>query len=79
MEDAFAPLLLGLDRLPAHTHRAAAVRLGVTEDVWMPAHELGVDSPGYGFEVSLALLLEEQGQEVDLEEEVTELVEQLAG
>ena len=33
--------------------------------------------PGDGFEVALALLLEEQREEVDLEEQVAELVEQL--
>ncbi len=43
----------------------------------MPAHELGVHGAGDGFEVALALLLQEQGEEVGLKEQVAELVEQL--
>jgi hypothetical protein len=45
--------------------------------VRVPAHELRVDCPGNLLEIAVALLLEEQGQEIDLEEQVAELVEQL--
>ena len=45
----------------------------------MPRDELGVDSARGLLEVSAALLLEEQREEVDLEEKVAELVEELLG
>ena len=79
VEDALAALLLGLDRLPALAHPPCRARLGVAEDVWVPAHELFVYRPGDVVEVSLALLLEEQREEEHLEEEVAELVEELRG
>ena len=43
----------------------------------MAAHELVVDPPRGLLEVTGAALLEEQGKEVDLKEEVAQLVEQL--
>ena len=79
VEDAFAALLLGLDRLPALAHAPCRARLGVAEDVWVPAHELFVYGPGDLVEVPFALLLEEQREEEHLEEEVAELVEELRG
>ena len=45
----------------------------------MPRDELGVDPPCHLLQVSLALLLEKQREEVDLEEKVAELVEELVG
>ncbi len=77
MEDAPTSLLLGLDRLPALTHAPCGRSLGVSEDVRMSPHELRVDATGDGLEIPLALLLEEQGQEVRLEEQVAELVDEL--
>ena len=59
--------------------RAGRARLGVAEDVRVPAHELFVYGPGDLVEVPLALLLEEQREEEHLEEEVAELVEELRG
>ena len=43
----------------------------------MPADELGVHGPRHLLEIALALLLQQQREEVDLEEQVAELVEQL--
>jgi hypothetical protein len=43
----------------------------------MAADELGVHCPSHLLEVAVALLLQQQGEKVDLEEQVTELVEQL--
>ncbi len=77
MEDALAPLLVPLDPLPVLAHTSSRLRLDVTEYVWMPAHELLVDVPRHRLQVALALLLEQQREEVDLEEQVAELVEQL--
>ena len=79
VEDAGAPLLLGLDRLPALAHPTGRVRLGLPEDVRVAADELRVHGPGDRFEVALALLLEQQREEVGLEEQVAELVEELGG
>jgi hypothetical protein len=45
----------------------------------MPANELLVNRPGDLREVAFALLLEEQGEEEDLEEQVAELVDELPG
>ena len=77
MEDARAPFLLGLDRLPPLAHPPGRVGLGVAEDVRVAADELRVHRPGDRFEVAVALLLEQQREEVRLEEQVAELVEQL--
>ena len=72
-----ATLLLGLHLLPALANPAGGVRLDLAEHVRMPPDELGVHCPSHLLEVALTLLLEQQGQEVDLEEQVAELVEQL--
>ena len=65
--------------LPVLADATGRARLDVTEHVRVPAHELRVDRARCLLEVALALLLEEQREEVDLEEEVAELVEQLVG
>jgi len=63
--------------------RASPVRctpsssVGITEHVRMPTDELGVHRTGDALKVAVALFFEEQCEEVDLEEQVTELVEQL--
>ena len=77
VEDPLAPLLLGLDLLPALADAARRVGLDLAEDVWMAADELGVHCPRNLLEIAVALLLQQEGEEVDLEEEVAELVEQL--
>src|SRR6185436_5500520 len=43
----------------------------------MAPDELAVNVPSYILEISQALLLQEQGQEIHLEEKIAELVEQL--
>ena len=53
------------------------IRLGVAEDVWVTPDELRVHRARNGLEVALALLLEEQGEEVRLKEQVAQLVEEL--
>ena len=77
VEDAAAALLLGLDRLPALAHATGRPRLGVAEDVRVPADELLVDGARDRVEVAVALLLEQQRQEEDLEQQVAELVVEL--
>ena len=77
VEDPLTPLLLRLDRLPALAHPPCGRGLGVAEHVRMTPHELRVDTASDGLEIPLALLLEEQGEEVRLEEQVTELVDEL--
>ena len=77
VEDSRAALLLGLDLLPPLADPAGRVRARVAEHVRMAANELGVHRAGDRLEVALALLLEQQREEVDLEEQVAELVEQL--
>src|SRR3954453_9937453 len=52
--------------------------LHVAEDVRVAPHELGADVLGDLGEVAGAALLEQQREEVDLEEDVAELVEELA-
>ena len=79
MEDAGATLLLGLDRLPTLADPACRVRLGVSEDVGVPANELRVDCPRDGLQVAVALLLEQQRQKVGLEQQVAQLVEEPRG
>ena len=79
VEDAGAPFLLGLDRLPALPDAAGRVRFGISEDMRVATDELRVDGPGDGFEIAVALLLEQQREEVGLEQEVAELVEELGG
>src|SRR5207253_1388177 len=78
MEDAFAPLLLAFDALPVLLDAPRRLRLHVAEDMWVPPDELLVDQPRRLREIARALLLEQQREEVDLEEQVAELVEQLA-
>ena len=76
MEDPLAPLLLGLQRLPALADPSRRARVRVAEHVRMAPHELRVHVAGDGLEVALAALLEQQRQEVDLEEQVAELAVQ---
>ena len=73
MKDALAPLLLGLDRLPALADPARGARVDVSEDVRVAPNELRVHVAGDGLEVPLPTLLEQERQEIDLEEEVAEL------
>ena len=77
VEDAGAPFLLRLDLLPPVAHAAGRRRLGLAEHVWMTPHELRVHVAGDRLEIAVALLREEQGEEVDLKQQVAELVEQL--
>src|SRR5262249_43333216 len=77
VEDALAALLLRLDRLPALSNTLSRARIGVAEDVRMTADEFLVDVSGHRLEVAVALLLEQQGEEVHLEQQVAELVKQL--
>ena len=57
--------------------RPAVFGLDVREHVRVAPDELLVDQPRRLLEVALALLVEQQRQEVALEEQVAELVEQL--
>ena len=77
VEDPLAPLLLGLQLLPALLDRAGGRSGRVAEDVRVPPHELLVDRAGHGGEVAGPALLEEQGEEEGLEEEIAELVDEL--
>ena len=77
VEDAAPALLLGLDLLPALPHAARRPSFGLAEHVRVPADELLVNGAGDALEVAVALLLEEQREEVDLEEQVAELVGEL--
>ena len=72
-----AALGLGLDRLPPLAHAPGGARLGVAEDVRVAADELLVDGARHRVEIALALLLEEERQEEDLEQQVAELVVEL--
>jgi hypothetical protein len=77
-EDAgLAPLLGLLDLVPVAQDLAGGVDLDRAEDVRMPAHELRVHVLGDLAERAGPALLQQQREEVDLEEDVTELVEQL--
>ena len=76
VEDPLAPLLLGLQRLPALANASRRARVRVAEDVRMTPHELRVHVARDGLEVALSSLLEEKRQEVDLEEEIAELAVQ---
>jgi hypothetical protein len=78
VEDPAPPLRLGLQPLPALLDAAGRPGLRVAEDVRMPPNELLVHAPRDVLEVPMALLRQEQGEKVDLEEEIAELVEQLA-
>ena len=55
--------------------RPARLRLDLAEDVRVAADELLVDPARDLLEIAVALLLEQEREEVDLEEEVAELVE----
>src|SRR5262249_28362988 len=70
-------LVGALDLLPALAHAARRPGFGVAEHVWVPADELLVHEPCDLLEVGGAALLQQQREEVDLEEEVTELVGEL--
>jgi hypothetical protein len=77
VKELVAALLLALELLPAPLDRARRVELGVAEDVRVAPDELLVDPLGDGGEVAGALLVEQKGEEIRLEEEVAELVEEL--
>ena len=77
VEDPLAPFLLALQLLPAALDRAGRRQLGVAEDVRVPPHELGVDPSRDPGEVAGAALLEQEREEDRLEEEVSELVDEL--
>src|SRR5262245_12748550 len=77
MEDPLAVALGALDLVPTLAHATRGASLGVTEHVRVPANELFVDEPRDGLEVVPATLLQQQGEEVDLEQEVAELVREL--
>jgi len=77
VEHALASFLLRLELLPALFDRPGRRRLGLGEDVRMAADELLANRPRDGGEVARASLLEEEGQEDRLEEEVAELVQEL--
>src|SRR3970282_2033798 len=70
--------LLVLELPPARPHSPCSSRLGVAEDVRVPADELPVDQPRDRLQVALAALLQEQREEVDLEEKVAEFVTEAA-
>ncbi len=78
MEDALAPFLL-LQRLPVLADAARSASLDVAEDVRVAPDELLMHGAGHLLQVSVSTLREQQGQEVHLEEQITELVEQLLG
>src|SRR4029077_1792909 len=75
VEHAFPPLLLALDLVPLPAHGAGSGKGLLSEDVWVPPDELHMDVPSDLRKIPLALLRKEQGQHVDLEEEIAELVE----
>jgi hypothetical protein len=77
VEDAFAPLLLALDALPVRAHTVGSPRFDVPEHVRVATDELLVHGPRDLREITGAPLLQQQGEEVDLEEKIAELVEQL--
>src|SRR5439155_1309098 len=77
VEDPLAPFLLAFDRLPVLLDAARRVRLDVPEHVRVPAYELLVDQPRRRCKIPLALLLEREREEVDLEEQVPQLVQEL--
>ena len=77
VEDALAPFLLALDRLPVLTDSPGGLGLDVAEDVRVALHELRVHGARDRLEVARAALGQQEREEVDLEEQVAELVEQL--
>ena len=76
-ENLAAALVVALDLVPVAHHVAGRVRRTIPEDVGMAADQLLAAVVGHLGQRALSPLLEEQGQEVDLEEDVAELVEQL--
>ncbi len=77
VEDPLPLLLLALQLLPATLDRARRGQLCVPEDVRVSPHELGVDPARHFGEVAGATLLQQEGEEDRLEQEVAELVGQL--
>ena len=75
VKDPFPPLVGALDLLPVRAHSSGRLRLDFSEHVRVPPHELAVDPASRLLEVAMPFLFEQQRQEVDLEEQVTELVE----
>ena len=65
--------------IASHRSRTRPGRVGdrVAEDVRVAADELRVHGAGDRFEIAVPLLLEQQGEEVRLEQQVAELVEEL--
>ena len=76
-EDLAAALVLALDLVPVAHHVAGGVRRTFSEHVRVAADQLLAAVLGHLGQAPLTALLEEQGQEVDLEEHVAELVKQL--
>src|SRR5262249_111677 len=77
VEDALTLLLLDLQPFPVLAHAARRVSGDVSEDVRVASDELGVDRTCDLLEITLPTLLEQQRKEVDLEEQITELAQQL--
>ncbi len=78
MEDAGAPFLRGLQRLPAMLHRTRGPgRRSVAEDMRMAADELVVSVPCDRLEVTAAALREQEREEERLIQQVAELVDEL--
>ena len=76
-EHLASPLLGALDLGPVAHHVARRLRRPLAEHVRMAADQLLAAVLGHRGEVTLAPLLEQQGQEVDLEQDVAQLIEQL--
>src|SRR5207249_3983299 len=75
VEDALATLLLALDLVPAQTHGVCASGLRSSKHMRVASHELLMHVAGHLLQAPMALLREEKGHEVDLEQEIAELVE----
>jgi len=78
MEDALAILLHSLQLLPSLLHGARRIELtGRLEHVGVPEHELLMDRVRDRLETPRASLLEQEREEHGLEQEVTQLAEEL--
>ncbi len=77
MEDALAALVLALQLLPPLADARGRARLGVSEHVRVARDELRLDGARGLLEAPGIALLEQEGEEVRLEEQVADLVEQL--
>src|SRR5581483_10431846 len=74
VEDSLAAFLLDLDALPPGAHRTCGRDLLAAENMRMPPDELVVNRVRDRLEVAVALLLEQEREEVHLVEQVAELV-----